>query len=115
MNSLTAITRVFVNKVTALLRTALTACTVGCNARSENCSNIDCTANKCGPGSVWLRAGRSGDRIPVGAGFSTPVQTGPGAHPASCTMDTGSFPRGKERPGRDADHSPPSSAVVMKE
>ena len=27
-----------------------------------------------------------------GARFSTPVQTGPGAHPASCTMDTGSFP-----------------------
>ena len=24
------------------------------------------------------------------------------------------FPEGKERPGRDADHSPPSSAVVMK-
>ena len=24
------------------------------------------------------------------------------------------FPRGKERPGRDADPSPPSSAVVMK-
>ena len=24
------------------------------------------------------------------------------------------FPGGKERPGRDADHSPPSSAVVMK-
>ena len=27
-----------------------------------------------------------------GARFSTPVQTGPGAHPASCTMGTGSFP-----------------------
>jgi hypothetical protein len=27
-----------------------------------------------------------------GARFSAPVQTGPGAHPASCTMDTGSFP-----------------------
>jgi hypothetical protein len=41
------------------------------------------------------------------------VQTGYGAHPASCTMDTGGpFPRGKERPGRDADHSPPSSAEV---
>ena len=49
-----------------------------------------------------------------GARFSTPVQTGPGAHPASCTMGTGSFPGGKERPGRDADFSPPSSVVVMK-
>jgi hypothetical protein len=39
-----------------------------------------------------LRAGRSGDRIPVGTRFSAPVQTGPGAHPASCTMGTGSFP-----------------------
>ena len=42
--------------------------------------------------SDWLRAGRSGDRIQVEARFSAPVQTGPGAHPASCTMGTGSFP-----------------------
>jgi hypothetical protein len=27
-----------------------------------------------------------------GARFSVPVQTGPGAHPASCTMGNGSFP-----------------------
>jgi hypothetical protein len=41
------------------------------------------------------------------------VQTGSGAHPASCTMGTGGpFPGGKARPGRDADHSPPSSAEV---
>jgi hypothetical protein len=35
------------------------------------------------------------------------VQTGSGAHPASCPMGTGeSFPGGKARPERDADHSP---------
>ena len=28
----------------------------------------------------------------MGARFSAPVQTGPGVHPASCTMGTGSFP-----------------------
>ena len=42
-----------------------------------------------------------------GARFSAPVQTGPGAHPASCTMGTGSFP-GVKRPRRGADHPPPS-------
>jgi len=29
--------------------------------------------------------------IPVGARFSAPVQTGLETHPASCTVDTGSF------------------------
>ena len=48
------------------------------------------------------------------ARFFEPVQTGPGAHQASCTMYTGTFPRVKERPGRDADPSPPSSDVVTK-
>jgi hypothetical protein len=44
------------------------------------------------------------------------VQTGSGAHPASCTMGTGDpFPWTKARPGRDADHSPPSSAEVENE
>jgi hypothetical protein len=44
------------------------------------------------------------------------VQTGSGAHPASCTMSTGGpFPGGKARPGRDAHHSPPSSAEVKNE
>jgi hypothetical protein len=41
--------------------------------------------------SDWLRAGRSGDRFPVGARFSSPVQIGPGTHPTSCTMSTLSF------------------------
>jgi hypothetical protein len=44
------------------------------------------------------------------------VQTGSEAHPASCTMGTGGpFPGRKVRPGRDADHSPPSSAEVKNE
>jgi hypothetical protein len=41
------------------------------------------------------------------------VQTGSGAHPASCTLGTGvPFPGAKSRPGRDVDHSPLSSAEV---
>jgi hypothetical protein len=64
-----------------------------------------------GPGAQSVRAGRSRDRIPVEARFFAHVQTGPGAHPATCTMGTGSFP-GVKRPGRDADHPPPPSAEV---
>ena len=41
--------------------------------------------------SDWLRAGRSGDQIPVERDYP-PIQTGSEAHPASCTMGTGSFP-----------------------
>jgi hypothetical protein len=55
-----------------------------------------------------------GVRSPTGADFSSSpcVQTGSGAHPASYSMGTGS---GKARPGRDADHSPPSGAEVKNE
>jgi hypothetical protein len=52
-----------------------------------------------------LRAGRSGDRIPVGMIFFVPVQTGPVVHSVSYTMGTGSFP-GVNRPGRGVDHPP---------
>jgi hypothetical protein len=42
------------------------------------------------------------------------VQTDSGTHPASCTMGTGGpFSVSKARHGRDADHSPPSSAEVV--
>jgi hypothetical protein len=44
------------------------------------------------------------------------VQTGSGAHPASCTMGIGGpFAGAKARPGNDADHSPPSSAEIVNE
>ena len=57
--------------------------------------------------SDWLRAVRTGNRIPVGARFSAPVQTGCGAH----TKGTRSFP-GVKRPGRGDGHPPPNSAEV---
>ena len=46
-----------------------------------------------------------------GARFSAPVQTGPGAHPASYTMGTGSF-LGVKQPGRGVDPPPLSSVNV---
>jgi len=51
------------------------------------------------------------DRIPVGARFSAPVHNGPGAHPASYTMGTGSFP-GVKGQGRGVDYPFPSSVEV---
>ena len=50
-------------------------------------------------------------KLPVGARFSTLVQTGPGAHPASCTMGTASFP-GVNRPGLVANYLPLCSVEV---
>ena len=47
-----------------------------------------------GSGSSVGIATDYGDRIPVWRDFP-PVHTGPGAHPAYCTMGTGSFPEVK--------------------
>jgi len=58
---------------------------------------FEANTNIRGPGSsvgiaTELRAGLSEFLIPVGAKCSAPVQTGPGTHPASCTMGSESFP-----------------------
>ena len=51
-----------------------------------------------------LKAKWSEDRIPVGAKFSAPVQTSPGAHPAIYTAGTGFL-----------SHPNPSTAEVIEE
>jgi hypothetical protein len=61
--------------------------------------------------SDWLRAGWSGDRIPVTARFFASVHTGIAAHPTSYTIGTESLPGGKP-PGRGVDHPPAFSAEV---
>ena len=65
----------------------------------------------CGWYTDLLRAGPSGDRILLGTRFSSPLQTGSVAHPASYTMGTGSYPGVNQR-GRGVDHPPLSSAEV---
>ena len=64
--------------------------------------SIDTCCRLDGPG-IESRGG--------GGGFSAPIQTVAGAHPASYTMDTGSLPWVK-RPGRGVDHWLSSSAEI---
>ena len=72
---------------------------------------LKCRPVDCSPCGDSLRAGRSGYRIPVKVRFSAPVQTRPWAHPAICTMGTGSFP-GVKWPRRGVEHPAPSNAKV---
>ena len=52
-----------------------------------------------------------GDRIPVGAKFSAPFQTDPGAYPSSHTIGTRSF-RGVNWLDHGVDHQLPPNAEV---
>jgi hypothetical protein len=76
------------------------------------------TVPSCGPGgsvSIAIDYGLDSPRIESrwGARFSAPVQTGLGAPPSLLYDGYRVFPGGKVRPGRAADHSPPSSAEIM--
>jgi hypothetical protein len=75
---------------------------------------------KSGPGSVVGIAtgyGLEGPGIESwwGARFFAHVQTGPGAHPASCTMGTGSFLGVKSGEGVTLTPHPVLVPLVMKE
>jgi hypothetical protein len=88
----------------------------------QRCKILNLKNNTCfkvGPAqlirySEWLRAGLSWDRIPVGANFSAPVQTGRGVQIASYAMGTGSLP-GVKRPGRGFEHPPRLAPRLKKE
>ena len=72
-----------------------------------------------GPGQLTrysdtLRAGRSGDGIPLGVRTSAPVQTAPGPHLTSRTADTGAFLWVK-RPSSGANHPPHLAPRLKKE
>jgi len=64
--------------------------------------------------SVGIATGYGLEKVrgsnPGGARFSAPVQTGPGDHPASCKMDTGSFPGVKS--GRGVTMTPHPLLVI---
>jgi hypothetical protein len=70
--------------------------------------------NEPGQRSRYSDALRAGDRIPMEARFSTLVQNGPGAHPASYKMSIRSFPEVK-RPERGVDHPPHIAPRLKKE
>jgi hypothetical protein len=53
-------------------------------------------------------------QTPVGATFTATVHTGPGAHPGSYTMGTGSLPVLKQ-PGRGVNHPSPFGTEVKEE
>ena len=64
---------------------------------------------------IVTRYGLIGRRIESRWGRNfPPVQTGPGAHPASYRMGTGSFP-GVKRSGRGVDHPPHLAPRLKKE
>jgi hypothetical protein len=78
-----------------------------------------CTKIAGGPGSsvgiaTELRAGQSGDGIPVGARFSARPDR-PWGPPSLLYNGYRVFLRGKVRPGHATDHSLPSSAEVLEE
>ena len=82
--------------------------------------NIITKCRHCGPGSiVGIATGYGLDGPGIESlwetRFSAPIQTGPGAHPASCTMGTGSFAGVKSGRGVTLTPHPLLVPLVMKE
>ena len=82
-------------------------CFINLNVRLRTRDSSDGIATRYGMGGPGVESR-------LGARYSAPVRTDPGAHPASYTMGTGSFP-GVKRPGREVDHPPHLSPRLKKE
>jgi len=65
---------------------------IGDHADNVNSCILDRSVHTIKKNTEASVVARSGDRIPLGRDFLHTVHTGPGAHPASCTMGSGSFP-----------------------
>ena len=92
----------------SVVKRRMTVCVCVC-VREGGCIDRDSSA------SVMIRYWLNGPGIESrwGWDFSAPVQTGWGAHPAFCTVGTGTF-QGLKRPGRGVKH-PPHLAPKLKE
>jgi hypothetical protein len=77
-------------------------------------SFLECGAQRLSRYSDSIQAERFGVRTPVGTRFSATVQAGPGTHPVSCIMGTGSL-TGVKRTVRDVDHPPLTAPRLKKE
>ena len=81
------------------------------NLRVNSGYPICCEPGQLSRYSDFLRAGRFGDGIPAGGEIFRTCPDRPWDPPSLPYNGYRVFPGGKERPGRDADPSPPSSAV----
>jgi len=107
-------------KLKIILRTAYCRMYVARTSWHSSSEIFNWIFKRSGPGSsvgiatcYWVDVPRIESRW--WAIFSAPVQTGPGAHPASCTMGTGSFPGVKSGRGVTLTPHPLPVPLVMKE
>jgi hypothetical protein len=64
--------------------------------------------------SDWLRGRSSSPGRGKNCSILHVVETGTGAHPASYPMGAGTLSPGVKRPGRESDHSPPTTTELKR-